>query len=109
MKKYTAPAASIAAVLCFLLFLTVSGLRFAPAGVTVHVDRTAAAEDARLYINTASAAELETLPGIGPALSAAIVEQREANGPFTKAEDLLEVPGIGEKKLAAIRDMLRFD
>ena len=109
MKKQTALAASIAAVLCFLLFLAVSGLRFAPAGISVHVDRDAAEEDARLNINTASAAELEMLPGIGPALSAAIVEQREERGSFTTAEDLLEVPGIGEKKLAAIRDLLRFD
>ena len=109
MRKHTALLASIAVVLCFFLFLAVSGLHFAPDGVSVHVDRSAAVEDARLNVNTASAAELETLPGIGPALSAAIIEQREAVGAFTKAEDLLEVPGIGGKKLAAICEMLRFD
>ena len=109
MKKTTALLISTAAVLCFLLFLAVYGAAFAPAGVSVHVDRAAAAEDARLNINTASAAELEALPGIGPVLSEAIVAQREKAGAFTKAEDLLEVPGIGEKKLDAIRDMLRFD
>ena len=101
--------ASAAAFLCFLLFLAVSGLRFAPAGVSVYADRSVETEDARLNINTASAAELETLPGIGPALSAAIIQQREIAGNFTKAEDLLDVPGIGEKKLEAIRELLRFD
>ncbi len=109
MKNHLALAASVAAFLCFLLFLTVSGLRFAPAGVSVHVDRTVEAEDARLNINTASATELEALPGIGPALSAAIIQQREAVGRFTEAEELLDVPGIGEKKLEAIRELLRFD
>ena len=109
MKKSTALIISAAAVLCFLLFLAIYGASFAPAGVSVHVDRAAAAEDARLNINTASAKELEALPGIGPALSAAIVAHREESGAFTKAEDLLAVPGIGEKKLDAIREMLRFD
>jgi competence protein ComEA len=109
MKKTTALITSAAAVLCFLLFLAVYGVSFAPAGVSVHVDRAAAAEDARLNINTATAKELETLPGIGPALSTAIVAYREESGSFTKAEDLLEVPGIGQKKLDAIREMLRFD
>ncbi len=109
MKNHIALTASAAAFLCFLLFLAVSGLRFAPAGVSVHADRSVETEDARLNINTASAAELETLPGIGPALSAAIIQQRETAGNFTKAEDLLDVPGIGEKKLEAIRELLRFD
>lgn len=59
-------------------------------------------------VNTADAEALCALPGIGPALSAAIVAEREANGPFRYPEDLLAVPGIGEKKLAAMRDMLAF-
>ena len=108
MKNHIALTASAAAFLCFLLFLAVSGLRFTPAGVSVHADRSVETEDAS-NINTASAAELETLPGIGPALSAAIIQQRETAGNFTKAEDLLDVPGIGEKKLEAIRELLRFD
>lgn len=60
----------------------------------------------RLDLNSATAAELQKLPGIGEGLSAAIVADREANGPFSSAEDLLRVPGIGEKRLEAIRDLV---
>lgn len=55
-------------------------------------------------LNRASAAELESLPGIGPALASRIVAHREANGPFAQPADLLEVSGIGEKTLARFVD-----
>lgn len=55
-------------------------------------------------INTATAIQLEALPGVGPATAAAIVEHRERHGPFASVEDLIEVRGIGEAKLAALRD-----
>jgi len=48
-------------------------------------------------INTASAAELERLPGVGPSLAARIVAHREENGTFRAVEDLMLVRGIGEK------------
>lgn len=57
-------------------------------------------------VNQATAAELEALPGIGPSLAAQIIAYREANGPFVTVEMLLEVPGIGDAKLAAIRDLV---
>lgn len=57
-------------------------------------------------INTATVAELETLPGIGPSLAERIVAHREANGPFGSIEAILEVTGIGEAKLEAIRDLI---
>ncbi len=50
-------------------------------------------------LNTAGAAELESLPGVGPALAARILAHRQANGPFQSVQDLLAVPGIGEKTL----------
>jgi competence protein ComEA len=53
-------------------------------------------------LNHATIEELDTLPGIGPITAGAIVEYREAHGPFTSPEDLLQVRGIGPKKLAAI-------
>ncbi|MFZ0626432.1 MAG: ComEA family DNA-binding protein [Acidimicrobiia bacterium] len=62
--------------------------------------------DGLLSINRAEATELETLPGVGPVLAEHIVSYREANGPFESADDLLDVPGIGEAKLAAIRDLI---
>ena len=60
----------------------------------------------KLNINTATVEELETLPGIGERKAAAIVEYRGANGPFERVEDLVEVSGIGEGILASIRDLV---
>jgi competence protein ComEA len=57
-------------------------------------------------INRASASELERLPGVGPATAAAIIGHREQHGPFAQVDDLLSVRGIGEAKLAALRDLV---
>jgi competence protein ComEA len=63
--------------------------------------------DDRVRINTAGVADLERLPGVGPVLAERIVRHREAYGPFGAVEDLLDVPGIGEAKLAALRESVR--
>ncbi|MBA4039581.1 MAG: hypothetical protein C0468_04545 [Planctomyces sp.] len=60
-----------------------------------------------LDINTASAAELELLPGIGPALAARIVEHRATRGRFVSVEDLDEVRGIGPKTMERLRGLVR--
>lgn len=52
-----------------------------------------------LNVNLASQEELERLPGIGPVKAKAIVDFREKNGPFKSVEDLVQIPGIGEKTL----------
>ena len=57
-------------------------------------------------LNTADVVALETLPGVGPATAAKIVDEREANGPFQSVEDLARVSGIGSKKIEAIRDLV---
>jgi len=54
-------------------------------------------------INTATAAQLAHLPRVGPALAKRIVEFREQNGAFKKAEDLIQVRGIGEKSFAFLK------
>ena len=59
-----------------------------------------------LDINTATAADLEALPEIGPVLAQRIVDYRQANGPFASVEHLLEVPGIGEGIFAAVEDLV---
>ncbi len=56
-------------------------------------------------VNAADAGELETLPGVGPATAAAIIDHREKYGPFEVIDDLIEVRGIGEAKLAGLRDV----
>lgn len=53
-------------------------------------------------INTATQAELETLPGVGPSTAKKIIDDRTANGPFKKKEDLKRVSGIGDKKYASL-------
>ena len=57
-------------------------------------------------LNTASAAELERLPGVGAAVAQRIVEHREKNGTFRAVEDLMLVRGIGEKSFEKLRPYL---
>ncbi len=66
-----------------------------------------AVSDGRVDLNTADAAALETLPGVGPALARRIIAWREENGRFAAVDDLLAVSGIGAKVLAGLRDAVR--
>ncbi|MFB0509428.1 MAG: ComEA family DNA-binding protein [bacterium] len=60
-------------------------------------------------INHATSKELEALPGIGPVLAQRIIEERSRVGKFSSPEDLLKVSGIGQKKLAKIRDKIKIE
>lgn len=66
----------------------------------------APAGDGRVDLNTADAAELDTLPRVGPAMAQRILDWREQNGRFTSVDDLLAIPGVGPKMLAALRDLV---
>lgn len=66
---------------------------------------TPAAAIRKVNINTASEAELDTLPGIGPATAKAIIEHRNQHGDFKTVDELLLVRGIGEKKLANLKPL----
>lgn len=59
-----------------------------------------------ILLNQATDTELTELPGIGPSKAEAIVAYRDENGPFQNVEDLVEVPGIGEKTLESIKEFL---
>ena len=68
---------------------------------------TAAAEGVPLDLNTATAEQLDELDGIGPGMAGTILEYREEHGGFGSVEELSQVPGIGEKRLAALREKVR--
>lgn len=83
-------------------------------GEQVHVPRTGEQNPVRLpsaepvplakvNVNTADLATLETLPGIGPELAQRIIDYRQAHGPFAQIADLLDVPGIGPSTLEKIQ------
>ncbi|HSM14266.1 MAG TPA: helix-hairpin-helix domain-containing protein [Thermoanaerobaculia bacterium] len=84
MKRFTQRLTALAAALALaLVALPALAADAAPKGV--------------VNVNSASAAELERLPGVGPSLAARIVEHREQHGAFKAKEDLMLVRGIGEK------------
>ena len=60
----------------------------------------------KININTASTSELETLPGIGPALAKRIIEYRTQSGGFKSIEEIKNVSGIGEKKFDSIKNLI---
>ena len=68
--------------------------------------QAAGAGSGPVNINTASAEQLESLPGIGAATAQKIVSDRAANGPFKAVDDLMRVSGIGEKKLASLSGLI---
>ena len=84
-------------------------VRGADAGtaLVVHVAGAAPAPGVPLDLNTATVEQLDELDGIGPATAQQIVAYREAHGGFGSVEELDQVPGIGETRLAALRDKVR--
>ena len=65
------------------------------------------AHSAKVNLNTAGIETLQSLPGIGPSLASAIVENREQAGSFARVDDLDRVPGIGPSKLAKLRPFVQ--
>ena len=61
---------------------------------------------AKVNINTATQAELESLPRIGPKVAQRIIDYRTQNGNFKRVEDIMKVKGIGEKTFAQIKDLI---
>jgi competence protein ComEA len=72
-------------------------------------DRGIVAPAKKVNINTAGAQELESLPGIGPAIAGRILEYRTSHGPFRTIEELQKVRGIGEVTFARLRELIVVD
>ena len=77
-----------------------------PIETSAATERTTTDGSERVNINTATASQLQMLPGIGPTLAERIVAYRDKNGVFHSIGELMMVPGIGEKKLESIWDLL---
>jgi competence protein ComEA len=86
-----------------LLLVGFTGLAHAAQDGT---SRPAAVAGAPLNLNSASVAQLEALPGIGKSTAERIVEYRQKNGGFKKAEDLMNVRGIGEKSFLKLKPLV---
>ena len=94
-------ASALALVLCLF-----GSAAFAAQEPAPRASGSRAAATAPVNINTASAADLQRLPGIGAATAARIIEYRDKNGPFSKPEELMNVRGIGEKSFLKLKPLV---
>jgi comEA protein len=90
----------------FCLALLPAGLPATASAALAAPSADQAAPTAKINVNTAGSAELQTIPGIGPALAARIIAYRKEHGPFESLEQLLAVKGIGPKLLTRMRDLV---
>jgi len=96
-------------LLLLALMFVVGAAGLSPAIATAAENPVAKETVQTIHLNQASAEQLQALPGVGPALSERIVSYRDEHGPFRSVEQLAEVNGIGEAKLAKLRDQLTVD
>jgi competence protein ComEA len=92
-----------------LLSLSACAKRSYPISKANDQQSQTAANSRRININTASAKELEDLPGIGKGLAERIIQQRDKYGPFRRAEHLIIVRGISDRRFRALRDLVTVD
>ncbi len=89
----------IACVLALCLGLAVSS-------VSVLAQKSSPVTTEKVNLNSATAEQLQSLPGIGPVIAKSIIEYRTKVGKFNRIEEIINVKGIGEKKFQKIKDRL---
>jgi competence protein ComEA len=100
MKRY---------LLMMALLVAVSMTCLLPISVFAAETPAAIAAIETIHLNQATAEELQTLPGVGPALSERIVLFRTEHGPFRNVDQLTDVKGVGQVKLAKFKEQLTVD
>lgn len=105
MVRYALRVSGVAIVLVSLVTVASHAQERAmgKAGTSKAAGATASAP---VNLNTATSVELQTLPNIGPATAARILEYRQKNGGFKKIEDLMNVKGIGEKSFLKLKPLV---
>lgn len=90
--------------------IVAAALAATPAAAVAQDQGAAASKEkpaaAAVNINTATAAELQKLPGVGPATATRIIEYRQKNGGFKRVEDLMNIRGIGEKSFLKLKPLI---
>jgi len=104
--KNTSSITKTLLVLAMVFALTASGAYAQTRTVAAKASAKSAESAKAVNINQATVEQLTAINGIGPVMAKRIVEFREKNGAFKKVEDLLSVPGIGEKKLEKMRSQI---
>ncbi len=80
------------------------GLAFS--SVSVLAQKSSPSTTEKVNLNSATAEQLQSLPGIGPAIAKSIIDHRTKAGKFNRIEEIMNVKGIGEKKFQKIKDRL---
>ena len=91
-----------AKIVCVLVLC----LGLALSSVSVLAQKSTGAPPERVNLNSATAEQLQSIPGIGPATAKSILEYRAKIGKFNKIEEIINVKGVGEKKFQKIKDRL---